>query len=140
MEIQEKNDERYQEFYSAAKTISLDINKHLLTICSGILGALFFLLIDVEKEQLIHEKILLFLAAFCFGGTIFLALQAWHLEGERSYFIGAALDPGKKSEKEKNLERKRSTEMFLKFIKRGVRWFFIMGVFLVLGYLLGKLF
>lgn len=140
MERQQTDKERYQEFYDAAKSISFDILKHLLTLSSGILAAYFFLLADAEKTPVLHERILLFVAIFCFGLTIFFALQAWHLEGERSYFVGAALDPSKKSEKEENLARKRGAESFLKLLKRGVRIFFLLGVLLSLGYLWSKLF
>ena len=140
MENQQNDKERYQEFYDDAKSISFDILKHLLTLSTGILAVFFLLLADDEKPIVLHEKILLFLAICCFGLAIFFALQAWHLESERSYLIGAALDPAKKSTKETNLVRKRTTEQLLKLLKRGLRVFFLLGVLIALGYLCSRLF
>ena len=129
-------DNKHQKLFDKATDIGIEINKHLMTLSTGALGGFFFLFLNPKVTLDEIEKILLTVAIFVFGATIFAALTVWQTQATRYFMTGIALDPKHKEEKSKNLAKKRSIDARLKFLKRAVRWLFIFGIFCSIAFIL----
>lgn len=132
----EKGTNQYQRQFDRATEIGIDINKHLMSLSSGALGAYFFLFLNPKVVLVEVEKILLTVAIAIFGLAVFIALLVWQGQAEKCFLIGKAIDPRHKHEKSNILERKRSLDARLRSQKYAVRWLFIFGVLLSMGFII----
>ncbi|WP_291152280.1 hypothetical protein [Flavobacterium sp. UBA7680] len=126
--IEEKNsDELSQKFHEKAGNISRDLNRQLLSLSTGIIGA-FFILAFNEKHLHIFIKVCIIISIICFGLTIYFIISGMQSDSSKNYFLANINDSTKQDKREENIELKKKFNDKQLDAKKKSRLSFISGV------------
>lgn len=117
-----------QEFHNRARDIANELNRHLLTLSTGIVAAFFYFAVDKRADLKYLEKILILITIALFGLAILYSILGMKWDASKNFFLGEINDPAEQENSAENEKLKENYDDKQLKAKRFTRKFFLLGI------------